>query len=125
MRTKKTPLFIGLSLFSLGIAGTIVSKIAQMISYEERGAFCVLLILFILFLSLCAYMLFYAFGQKFILFQTIFEHSNDAISIVDDTGEYIWQNRSHHELFGLELKSFKRVKLPFTSIPKRYSSKRS
>lgn len=113
MRTKKTPLFIGLSLFSLGIAGTIVTKIAQMISYEERGAFYVLLILFVLFLSLCAYMLFYAFGQKFILFQTIFEHSNDAISIVDDEGKYIWQNRSHHALFGLELEELQNAQASF------------
>ena len=103
MRTKKTPLFIGLSLFSLGVAGAVLSKITPMISPDERGAFYVLLILFTLFLSLCAYMLFYAFGQKFILFQTIFEHSNDAISIVDDEGNYIWQNKSHHALFGLEL----------------------
>ena len=125
MRTKKTPLFIGLSLFSLGVAGAVLSKITPMISPDERGAFYVLLILFTLFLSLCAYMLFYAFGQKFILFQTIFEHSNDAISIVDDEGNYIWQNKSHHALFGLELVSFKTDKPRFTSIPKKYGSKMS
>jgi len=113
VRTKKTPLFIGLSLFSLGVAGAVLSKITPMISQNERGAFYVLLILFILFLSLCAYMLFYAFGQKFILFQTIFEHSNDAISIVDEAGNYIWQNRSHHALFGLELEELQNRQASF------------
>lgn len=113
MRTKKTPLFMGLSLFSLGIAGTIVTKIAQMVALENRGAFFVLLILFVLFLSLCAYMLFYAFGQKFILFQTIFEHSNDAISIVDETGNYIWQNRSHHALCGFTLEELQNTQASF------------
>ena len=107
MRTKQTALFVILSLFCLSASIMLLWKMSLMVSSIEKGAFYVLFVLCLLFLALCGYMLFYAFGQKIILFQTIFEHSNDAIAICDASGRFIWQNKSHEALFGFELEALK------------------
>ena len=113
MRTKQTPLFIVLSMMCLSVAFIVLWKLSPMIMPQERGAFWVLLAVFLSFITLAAYLLFHAFGQKMILFQTIFEHSNDAISLCDSEGRYLWQNKSHEVLFGFELETLKATPASF------------
>ena len=107
MDAQKRALFIVLTLFCLSVVGVVWIKMLERVSLDAHGAFIVLSVVCLFFLGMSAYMLFYTFGQKIILFQTIFEHSNDAISITDAQGNYLWQNRSHARLCDLDLETLK------------------
>lgn len=106
MKTRKTPLFLVLGSLSLITCLTISSTMSQMIHADKLGGFYVMMGIFVLFLLLSIYLFFLSFGQKLLLFEKIFEHSNDAIAIANEKGEYIWQNSSHAQLLGFENTSF-------------------
>lgn len=112
-RAKKTTLFLGMSLVCLGVSITLFEKMLFLVKEGDGGAFFVLFCVLLLFITLVFYGLFLTFGQKIILFQTIFEHSNDAIAIADTNGYYIWQNKSHQQLFGLAIEEMQKKPASF------------
>lgn len=41
-------------------------------------------------------------NQKLLVFKNIFKNANDAITIIDAKGRYIWQNRANKNLCGFD-----------------------
>ena len=107
-RAKKTTLFLSMSLVCLATSVILFTKMLFLVKEGDGGAFFVLFCVLFIFIALVCYGFFLTFGQKIILFQKIFEHSNDAIAIADNNGNYIWQNKSHLLLFGLEIEEMQK-----------------
>lgn len=91
----------------------LFEKMLDLAQKGQKGAFFVLFCVLLILIALVFYGLFLAFGQKIILFQKIFEHSNDAIAIAGKNGYYIWQNRSHQLLFELDIEEMQKKTASF------------